>query len=169
MATSNTSPPFPMSLGPGAGEHFISRSVCTHVRQTSALTRCCSCPPYLCFSAHLRTPVLAVVEVRSAIRTGDILGSLAGLAGRARGDSRGRGRGGPLAAVHRGGTGQSGPGRGTVEDYRSSCGMQNLPCKRGKQTGQLVCFCLLIRDHTSSMSDCSPKALCCVRNRLQNT
>lgn len=72
--------------------------------------------------------------MRSAIHTGDILGSLAGLAGRARGDSQGRGREGPLAAVHRVGTGQWGPGRGTVEDYRSSCGRQNLTCKRGKQT-----------------------------------
>lgn len=105
--------------------------------------------PYLCFSAHLRTPVLEV-EVRSAIHTGGILGSLAGLAGRARwvqGDSRGTGQEGPPAAVHRAGTGQSGPGRGTVEDYRSSCGMRNLSCERRKQTGELVCFCLLI--HTT--------------------
>lgn len=94
--------------------------------------------PYLCFSARRRTPVLAAVEERSAIHTGDILGSLAGLAGRARGGSQGRGQGGPLAAGHRVGTGQSGPGRGTAEDYRSSCGMHNLACKRGKQTAQLV-------------------------------
>lgn len=83
--------------------------------------------PYLCFWGHLRTRVLAAVEERSATRTGGILGSLAGLAGRARGGSQGRGREGPLAAVHRVGTGRWGPGRGTVEDYRSSCGMRNLP------------------------------------------
>lgn len=113
--------------------------------------------PYLCFWAHLRTRVLAAAEERSAIRTGGILGSLAGLAGRAQGDSQGRGQEGPLAAVHRGGTGQWGPDQGTAEDYRSSCGMQSLSCKRGKQTGQLVGFCLLIHEHMSSISYCSPE------------
>lgn len=68
-----------------------------------------------------------------AIHTGDNLDNPAGLAGTARWvrvDSRGTGQEHHPAAGHRVGKGQLGPGRGKVEDFRSSCGMQNLSCRR---------------------------------------
>lgn len=81
-----------------------------------------------------------------AIHTGDNPGNLAGPAGTApsvREDSLGTGQEDHPAAAHRAGKGRSGPGQGKVEDFRSSCGMQNLSCRRGKQTEELVCLCLL--------------------------
>lgn len=91
----------------------------------------------LCFSAHLHTLVLEA-EVHFAIHTGDNLDNPAGLAVastalRVRADSRGTGREHHPAAGHRAGKGRLGLGRGKVEDFRSSCGMQNLSitgCRR---------------------------------------
>lgn len=68
-----------------------------------------------------------------AIHTEGNLGNLAGLAGMApwvQEDTLGRGLEDHLAAGHRVGKGQLGPGQGRVEDFRSSCGMQNLSCRR---------------------------------------
>lgn len=61
--------------------------------------------------------------------------------------------------VHRVGTGQLDPGQGKVEDFRSSCGMQNLSCRRRKTEENWFAFVCFIYDHIDPFQTALQRAL----------